>query len=224
MAKEDAPRLRSDAQRNREMVLAAARAVFAEQGLDASLDEIAHRAGVGNATLYRRFPTRESLWDAVFGDTVEEFRRIGEQSLRADDPWTGFRDYLHRLFERLATDRGLGDLITLSLPETSVLDGLKRRNHRVMATLVRRAKAAGTVRADLTVTDVVLALRAASSVVAATAAVRPGAWRRPCALLVDSFRAEGAHPLPTPALTAAELTEVMRRYRRQRARSRGARS
>src|SRR4051812_27126806 len=80
-------KLRRDAERNRKLLLDAAREVFAEHGLDASLDEIARRAGVGNATLYRRFPTRESLYAAVFADLGDIMRELGERALRIENAW-----------------------------------------------------------------------------------------------------------------------------------------
>jgi AcrR family transcriptional regulator len=91
-----ARRLRRDAQRNRDAILAAARQVFPEQGLEAPLEEIARRAGVGIATLYRRFPTRTELLDAVLAPAVQEHVDAAEQALAMDDPWEGFAFYLER--------------------------------------------------------------------------------------------------------------------------------
>src|SRR3546814_12602905 len=82
--------LRADAARNREAIVEAARAVFAEQGLDAPLDEIAKRAGTGTATLYRRFPTRADLVAAVFAETMAAHVEAVEAALGDDDPWNGF--------------------------------------------------------------------------------------------------------------------------------------
>src|SRR5690349_8479952 len=104
-------RLRADAERNRAALLASAREVFGEHGLDASLDEIARRAGVGNATLYRRFPTRRDLIAEVFAGQMAEYVDRAEEALREPDPWVAFVGYVTHLFEIQATDRGLSELL-----------------------------------------------------------------------------------------------------------------
>jgi AcrR family transcriptional regulator len=86
--------LRRDAQRNRDAILVAARQVFCDQGLEAPLEEIARRAGVGIATLYRRFPSRVELLDTVLADTVQAHLDLAEGALAMDDPWEGFCFYL----------------------------------------------------------------------------------------------------------------------------------
>src|SRR4051794_4136234 len=116
-----AVRLRADAERNRTALLAAARVVFGEHGLEASLDEIARRAGVGNATLYRRFPTRRDLIAAVFAGRMSEYVELADEALRNPDPWQAFVGYLTRVCEVQATDRGLSELLV-----TSNFDGDKR--------------------------------------------------------------------------------------------------
>jgi AcrR family transcriptional regulator len=110
------PALRADAERNRLAVVAAARAVFGERGLDAPLDEIARRAGVGNATLYRRFPSRHQLVAAVFAQTLRDVLATMERSLADPDPWKGFCDYVWYVCGLQAADRGLADLLTMSMP------------------------------------------------------------------------------------------------------------
>src|SRR5262249_12878918 len=87
-------RLRVDAERNRAAILAAAREVFAEQGLEAPLEEIAARAGVGIATLYRRFPTRAHLVAAALVEKVTQYAEAAEQALAVPDPWAGFTSFV----------------------------------------------------------------------------------------------------------------------------------
>src|SRR2546430_8742235 len=106
--------LRTDAQANRHRIVEAARAVFAERGVDAPLDDIAKRAGVGNATLYRRFPTRELLIAAVFEARVAEYADAATEALRALDPWAGFCHFAQHVFTMQAADRGLSDVLTMS--------------------------------------------------------------------------------------------------------------
>src|SRR3954464_9353670 len=102
-----AVRLRADAERTRIALLAAAREVFSEHGLDASLDEIARRAHVGNATLYRRFPNRRQLIAEVFARRMTDYVELAARALMESDPWTGFVGYVTRLCDMQATDRGL---------------------------------------------------------------------------------------------------------------------
>ena len=108
--------MRADAQRNRTAVLAAAEAVYAEQGVEVSLNEIARRAGIGNATLYRHFPTRESLLSAVYTEHLERYCEIAEDAAQADDPVTALRDCVTATCELQATNRGLADLLASLRP------------------------------------------------------------------------------------------------------------
>src|SRR2546426_6922377 len=102
--------LRADAARNRAVLVAAAREVMAERGLEAPLDEIARRAGMGNAPLYRRFPRRIDLIAAVFADRMAEHARAVAAALEADDPWEGFRGYVKAAAELQLHDHGIADL------------------------------------------------------------------------------------------------------------------
>src|SRR6266508_3955540 len=103
--------LRADAARNRQALLSAAREIMSEQGLDAPLDEIARRAGVGNATLYRRFPTRIDLIVAVFAERMAEHARAVEEALADPDSWQGLRRYITAAAALQVRDRGIADLV-----------------------------------------------------------------------------------------------------------------
>ncbi len=119
--------LRRDAQRNRDAILAAARQVFCDHGLEAPLEEIARRAGVGIATLYRRFPSRVELLDAVLADTVQAHVDAAEQALATDDPWGGFTYYLEATCRLQAADRGLNDAMGMRLGQHPHPAGRPRR-------------------------------------------------------------------------------------------------
>ncbi|MFF4471667.1 TetR/AcrR family transcriptional regulator [Streptomyces sp. NPDC001599] len=231
-ARDGAPRQRRDARRNRELLLEAAHEVFTEQGLDAALDVIARRAGVGNATLYRHFPTRAALVDAVFRDSLTGTMDAGERARKAPDAWAGLTGYLEVVFGTLAADRGSNDLMTTHLRGVDSLEAVHEHNRRTVDTLLTRLREEGTVRADVTTEDVLFGLaalgRAVPALTAATAAATaagsatttaagsaavpaPDAWRRPLALFLGGLRtAPAAAALPVPALTAAELGEVLR--------------
>src|SRR4051794_21391573 len=125
--------LRADAARNREAIVEAARAVFAEQGLDAPLDDIAKRAGTGNATLYRRFPTRGDLVAAVFADRMAEHLDAVEAGLADVDPWRGFTCYIGTVAAMQAHDRGIPDLVAIEVSYAPGSEGLRSCALQVLA-------------------------------------------------------------------------------------------
>lgn len=193
------------------MLVEAAHEVFTEQGLEAPLDVIARRAGVGNATLYRHFPSRAALVDAVFRDPLAGSMAAGEQARAATDPWEGLVGYAEAVFAVLATDRGTNDLMATHLEGVESLQAVHAHNRATMELLVSRGRDEGSIRADVTAEDVLFALAALGRAVPSLAtAVGPEAWRRPLALLLDGLRASPAvAPLPSPALTADELGDVL---------------
>src|SRR3954447_6479391 len=146
--------LRADAARNRQAIVDAARAVFAEHGLDASLDEIATRAGTGNATLYRRFPTRSDLVAAVFADRMIEHRDAVETALADPDPWEGFAGYIRAAAAMQTRDRGIADLVTMELKTAREIDMLRTEAFDGLVRLVKRAQSGGHLRSDFTTEDV----------------------------------------------------------------------
>ena len=145
--------LRRDAQRNRDAIVAAAREVFCDRGLEAPLEEIARRAGVGIATLYRRFPSRVELLDAVLADTVQAHVDAAEQALATDDPWDGFAYYLEETCRLQAADRGLNDVMGMRFPRATATEAAKTRLFELVAEVVDRAQRSGQLRADLTLED-----------------------------------------------------------------------
>ncbi|MFC5953835.1 TetR/AcrR family transcriptional regulator [Streptomyces pratens] len=205
-----APRRRRDARRNRDRLVAAAREVFSEQGLDAPFDVIARRAGTGNATLYRHFPARAALVDAVFRDQLTGTTAAGERARTVPDAWTGLSDYLGAVFSTLADDRGTNDLMTTRLPDVEALQAVHAHNRRTVELLLGRGREEGTVRPDVSTEDVLFALAALGRAVPPlTTAATPDAWRRPLALFLDGLRTAPPSPLPGRALTGAELGDVL---------------
>jgi AcrR family transcriptional regulator len=208
-------RLRADAERNRAAIVAVARDVFAEQGLEAPLETIAARAGVGIATLYRRFPTREKLVAAALVGKVTEYAEAAGQALAAADPWIGFAGFVRRICELQAGDRGLSDLLSMTLSADEQVEQLRSTaNDQVMA-LIERAKAEGGLRGDFVGEDLVLLLIATAAVMHVTQADAPGAWRRFVALALDAFRRQDSPGLPDPPSTA-QMTRAMLRLATER--------
>jgi len=202
-----APRLRRDAQRNRQLLIDAATQVLREQGMDASLDEIARRAGVGNATLYRRFPTREDLYEAVFANMGVPMQEAAARARLVEDPWASFSGYIEAVTESCASDRGFSDLIMAGMARSAVLNEIRVENDEFIRELLTRGQRAGVIRPDIVLEDVVFTLCAMQRVTPAAEAVAPGVWRRHLAIALDSFRASGSTTttLTTPPMTSEQI-------------------
>jgi AcrR family transcriptional regulator len=197
MTTEDTPPLRSDAERNRGRILAAARRVFAAEGLGASMNAVAREAGVGVATLFRRFPTKDDLVAAVFIDRMNDYVRAAEAGLD-DDPWNGLVTFIEQACELQAVDSGFADMLTIALPGMKELDRLRARAFEATVQLIDRAKASGRLRDDFTPEDLMLLHMANAGVITATRDTAPDAWRRVVAQLVQSFEHSASSPLPAP--------------------------
>jgi AcrR family transcriptional regulator len=200
--------LRADAARNREAIVEAARAVFAEHGLDAALDDIAKRAGTGNATLYRRFPQRADLVAAVFAERMAEHVDAVEAGLADDDPWNGFAGYIRAVGVMQARNRGIADLVTMDLSAAPEVEQLRARAYEGLVRLVARAHAAGVLRADFTDHDVVLLLMANAGLVERAHGITDEASARLIALLLDGLRATAATAGPA-APSAPQVLAAM---------------
>jgi AcrR family transcriptional regulator len=201
-------RLRRDAQANRDRILAAARAAFAEEGIDVPVERIARGAAVGMGTLYRHFATKEDLADAVLEDAFEEFVRAAEQALAEDDAWRGFENFLERVFALNAENRGLKDMIATREHGQARAEAMRRRMRPLVRGLIERAREQGALRPDFTPEDMPLVFWAGGRVIDATADVAPDLWRRYLGFMLDGLRAEAASPLPHPPLTQAQLNRA----------------
>lgn len=201
---------RRDAVANREKLLAAATALFAERGLSAPLEEIARRGGVSIGTLYNHFPTREALFDAIYPEKLAALDRAGRAALADPDPWAGFRDFLLRVFELQAADRGLNEAMTLRYPAAAAMAEACDRGYASIQQIIDRAQAAGVLRSDFSLPDLACLIWATSRVITATAEVAPRAWRRYFDLQLDGLRAGAAHPLDGPPMTDEQVAAAMR--------------
>ncbi|MEU1388450.1 MULTISPECIES: helix-turn-helix domain-containing protein [unclassified Nonomuraea] len=192
--------MRADARHNRARILEAARETFARRGLDVPMVAIARRAGVGVATLYRRFPSRESLITEVFADELAACASVVDEALADPDPWHGFCGAIEKVCAMQVADRGFTDAFLTAFPDAVDYERTRERAERGFAEVVRRAKAAGRLRADFASADLVLLLRANCGIVAGAGAGEgvAAASRRLVAYLLQSFRADHAEPLPPP--------------------------
>ncbi|MFI5608727.1 TetR/AcrR family transcriptional regulator [Amycolatopsis sp. NPDC051903] len=187
--------LRSDVRDNRDRILTAAREVFAAEGLDVPLREVARRAGVGPATLYRHFPTKEALAGEAFADQLNVCHEIVAEGLAAADPWRGFRLVIEKLFDVHARDRGFTAAFLSKFPRAVDFDTARDTAIAGLAELARRAKATGRLRADFVVDDLLLVIMANGGIHAASPAARVAASRRFAALAIQAF---STTPSPDP--------------------------
>jgi AcrR family transcriptional regulator len=201
----DAKTLRSDARRNRERLVATARELFASEGVDVPVEEIVHRAGLGMGTLYRHFPTKEELIDAVLEEAFAELVELAEHAAEEDDAWAGLTGFLEEALARHAGNHGLKDMVATSEHGRQRVQALRERIRPALARMVERAQAQGALRPDVTTEDVPLVFWTAGRVIERTESVAPEQWRRFLGLVLDGLRASAATPLPVGPMTPAEL-------------------
>ncbi|MFE9629068.1 TetR/AcrR family transcriptional regulator [Streptomyces sp. NPDC006527] len=195
--------LRRDAQRNREAIVAAAADAFAREGVNTPLERVAKAAGVAIGTVYGHFPTRLELIESVLAKKIETWHDAARQAVAADDPWTGFAEYLEVICRLQADDRALCDIASTDAPLAECIESRLSEIRALGQVIVRRAQSQGTLRADVSPDDMAFVIWAHGGVVAATRGTAPEAWRRHLALMLDGFRAEKANPLPMPPLDVA---------------------
>jgi AcrR family transcriptional regulator len=195
-------KLRSDARDNRERILAVARLAFAADGIDVPIREIARRVGLGVATVYRHFQTKEDLLAAAFVEQLELCSSVVEQGLAADDPWDGFSLVVAKMMEMHALDRGFARAFTSHLPLVADFAAERNQSLRLIQKLVRRTKEAGYLREDFVLEDLVLALMANEGIRAESPELRVAASRRFAAFMLQSFQ---ANPVTTPLPPAVRL-------------------
>ncbi|MBM2620426.1 helix-turn-helix transcriptional regulator [Actinoplanes sp. LDG1-06] len=189
--------LRADAARNRAALLDAAAAEFAEQGLEASVADIARRAGIGKGTVFRHFPTKDDLLAAVVLDRIDGLASLARTLIPAADAGAA-------LLEFMGAAAGRQRQLDLSFLREAGgvnerLDGARSELFEAIIALVERAKSAGAIRPDVTGMDVILLMCAPNHVVSFVPGAPPELWRRYLAIIFDGLRPAGANPLPHPS-------------------------
>jgi AcrR family transcriptional regulator len=200
--------LRSDARRNREKILAAASELFAIEGPDLCIDDIARRAGVGHATVFRRFPTKDDLVLAMFEERLGELAAVAEEAAGREDPWEGLVELMTGIGERHARDRGLMEALG-----TQVFGSPRLAEHRLrvaepIGRLLRRAQDAGQVRSDLEPEDVLFLISAVAKSSPCHFEI-PDLWRRYLGVVLDGMKPDAASPLSPPAPTMDEVERAL---------------
>jgi AcrR family transcriptional regulator len=212
--------LRRDAERNRQRILDAARVVFAERGLSGSHDDIAREAGVGVGTVYRRFPDKEQLIDALFEARVAEIADVARAAVEHPDPWEALVSFVVRAQELQSEDRGLKEIVLGGARGAERAVAARSLIAPLVAQVLRRAKDAGVVRDDIDLTDIPLIQLAIGTIAESSRDVAPGVWRRTMTLVLDGLRPENARSeLVPPPLQQEQVDAIMACYGASRRRS-----
>jgi len=207
--------LRADAERNRQRIIAAARTLFAERGVDVSVEDIAAAAGVGIGTFYRRFPDRESLVEAIFESKLERVAQSAREALEIEDPWEAFRTFVIGVARMHARDRGLKDVLLCSERGRERVAAVRAVIQPLARELLERAQAAGALREDVTPFDVPMIQHAVSAIADMTRDVSPDYFERILTLLVDGLARERTPtPMAAGPLDAEQFETIMSRHRR----------
>lgn len=193
--------LRKDAARNRALLVAAAREVFASRGLDATLDDVARHANVGVGTAYRHFANKYELAGAILDQVLDEVVADAQSCLAEDDPWTGLVRFLEGVLVRQSADRGLREVLTGAKDSARMVE-MQARMAVPVGALIERARTAGAIDPDVTITDLGIVLTMLCAVADLGAQARPDLWRRYLPTLLAGLRPGG------PELAVEPLTEA----------------
>jgi AcrR family transcriptional regulator len=189
--------LRADARRNREAVIAAAKKLFADEGLDAQMPDVAKAAKVGVGTVYRHFPTKDHLIAALADDRFERLAEKAREGIAADDPWEGLCDFIRFSARIQADDRGLCEVMG-SRPEVMSEAAYAVGLDELCDKLVKRAQRSGDLRKDLDWQDIPMVACSLGRITAAEAGPAVGRWPRLVEIVIDGLRAPGSSKLPKP--------------------------
>ena len=207
--------LRRDAERNRQRILVAARELFARDGLGVTLNGIAHHAGVGVGTVYRRFPDKPHLIEELFEQQIGELVGLMEEALEDPDPWRGLTGFLRRNLELQTRDRAFREIV-MGTPEGAERVGqIRARMFPLGGRLVQRAKDAGALRADFEPADFPILVLMLTAVVDASREFEPELWRRYLEIVIQGLRADPTPPdaISNRPLEADQVPNVMAAFK-----------
>jgi AcrR family transcriptional regulator len=206
----EAPHLRADAQRNLERILEAARVVFAEGGLEASVADVAERAGVGTATIFRRFPTKDDLVAAMLEVELEAVVARAHAAADSDDPAAAIGEFMTAAVEAFVEDRCFCEASGGDLFARTRLKELADEAAAALQLLLQRAQEAGAIRRDIVAADVGFLLGAIGQAGLRLEKTAPGAWRRYVGIVLDGLRPGDARPLTRKPPTPQQLHDAKR--------------
>jgi AcrR family transcriptional regulator len=200
---------RSDSIHNRQRLIAAAQAVFAAEGLNAPIDKIATVAGVGPGTVYRHFPSRLRLWEAVLEEPLRDHLQVVRRAAANPDRWEGLTDYLWASCALEAEHGGYVNLMNTQFEGAPALLAIRAEIQQAIQDLVRLAREEGAVRGDFTTEDLLFIMLPNARIAEVTKDTAPDAWRRNLELFLDAIRPERAHPLSQPPMTPGQVYRSM---------------
>jgi len=223
MASSDRPRdrpLRRDAERNRQRILTAAASLIAVHGLSVSHDQIAQAAEVAVGTVYRRFPDKSALVEALFRDQVDLVVAAAHAALDIADPWQALVTFMTDTLQFQAGNRGLGELSTGSPHGFALASYARTQVAPVVTELLARAHQAGVVRSGVVEQDLALVPVMIGAIIRRARAGDPDLWRRTLAIVLDGLRSVHEDELPGTAPTSSQLARII--SRQSAAESKGA--
>lgn len=197
-------RLRADAARNQQRILEAARRLFAERGLEVTLDDVAEAAGVGVGTVYRRFANKQELIVEVFEHNVAEMAEIFESANRNPDPWAGLTEVFEYACLHMAQNRGFGEVM-LEIPDAMArFASVRERIKPAIEALIERARSAGVLREGIVPSDFFALVSMVEAIADFARPVDTQVWRRYMTIVLDGVRADC---VPRSPLTVPPMDE-----------------
>jgi AcrR family transcriptional regulator len=206
--------LRADAALNRDRILAAARPLFAARGLDVSIEDIAQAAGVGATTVVRRFRDQNGLIAALFEDEFATNAALAHTAIAAADGGEGLVEFLRTLFQKIATDRGIAQVLLSDRYGSGEIPVYRREFSNLVRELIERARREGYLRGGVEASDIPVLLMMVGSVADFARATKPELWQRYSELLIEAVVPSNENDAwQGTALTPTQLAEAMQRWR-----------
>ncbi|MEU4314344.1 helix-turn-helix domain-containing protein [Nocardia sp. NPDC024068] len=203
-------RLRADAARNQQRIVEAARELFADRGLEITLDDVAEHAGVGVGTVYRRFANKAALITEVFEQGLGDFADAAEAARANPDPWLGVVEFVEYACRHLAINRGFSEVILELDLDTERFHGMRDRIKPAVAAIVARAREAGVLQPDIEPSDLFAMIHMVDGLAEFAKPINPDVWRRYMAITLNGIRADSVarQDLPVRALTDDEVDQA----------------
>ncbi len=200
-------RLRADAARNQQRIVEAARQLFADHGLEITLDDVAERAGVGVGTVYRRFANKKELISEVFHQHLDEFAETAEECAGHPDPWQGLVQFFEYACRHMATNRGFSAVMLEYEDDLEQFARVRDRIKPTVASIIDRAREAGLLQPDVVASDFFAMIHMVDGLAEFARPVNDQVWRRYMALILNGVRTElvPRQPLSVPPLNDNEV-------------------
>ncbi|CAM4479546.1 TetR/AcrR family transcriptional regulator [Nocardia ninae] len=203
-------RLRADAARNQQRIIAAARELFADHGLEITLDDVAERAGVGVGTVYRRFANKKELITEVFEQSIGEFAEAADAAYRHPDPWFGLVEFFEYACRHMAKNRGFSEVMLELEDDIDRFVVVRDRIKPTVTAIVDRAREAGVLAPGIEPSDFFALIHMVDGIAEFARPVNPDVWQRYMAIVLNGVRAEGTPPqqLLVPPLNDSEVEQA----------------